>query len=239
MSEKNNTNWLFISLALVVGIIIGGGATYLLKSGSGSSGKAGSVNVYPSKANGSEWLVKIDDYVITKPEFEDGLRYFMAQIPEQQRANLPNEAYIKKQYLDSLIGQYVIVLKAANDGSLNTKESQFIMSAAVRQAIYNFYLQKFIPQDKSAFIPSQAEINQYYNQNKAQFDRMGASADQIKQYAINDLGQRKLQLWVSDFIEQAKESYKIQRNTDVLQKEGITASPAPGGAMTGPAPAGK
>lgn len=221
MGEKKLDFWLFVAGAFVVGLLAGGGIL-LLTQGGGPVGK-GVISLYPTKASaaGNDWLVKIDDYAITKAEFEEGYKYFLAQVPEAQRASLPDESVIKRQYFENLIAQYVIDIKALNDGIHKSPEGELLLKTALRQAIYQIYLQKNLPQDKSGFMPSKVEIDQYYMQNKAQFDKLGMKADQIKQYAIQEISQRKMQEWVATFIATKKESFKVQRNESLIQKDGL------------------
>lgn len=229
MAEKNSNLWLFIVGALIIGVLAGGGTTFLLLKTNKVSDTLDVQSILPVKANNSvsDWLVKIDDYIITKSEFEDGFQYYMTQIPDSQRANLPSESVIKRQFLDNLIAQYVINLKAINEGIPASKEGQFLLKAALRQAIYSIYLQKSIPQDKSAFTPTKIELDQIYKQYEQQFNQRGWNADQRKQYmnqvVAPQLSQQKLQNWVSEFVGIAKENYKIKRNEELILKEGITS----------------
>ncbi len=216
MDEKKLNLWMFLVISFIVGIVIGGGLVFILKGGSTG---ADSVSLYPPKS-GSDWLIKIDDYVITKSEYEEGFKYFLNQIPEAQRANLPPDT--KKLYFDNLLSQYIITIKALNEGLAKSKEGQLLLKTAIRQAVYQIYISKNLPADKSAFYPSKIEIDDYYLKNKAQFDRMGLKTDQIKQYATQELSQQKMQLWVQGFVAQMKENFKVLRNNDLLQQEGIS-----------------
>jgi len=221
MEEKtvNSNIWLYVVLGFIAGILIGGGITLALRGG---STPGDTISLYPPKSSavGNDWLIKIDDYAVTKSEFEEGYKYFMSQIPEQQRASLPPDT--KRLFFENLLSQYIINLKALKEGLPKTREGQLLLRTAIRQAIYQIYLTKNIPQDKSIFMPSQIEINDYYMRNKAQFDKLGMKSDQIKQYAIQELSQQKMQMWVQGFVAQAKESFKVERNNDQLEQVGIS-----------------
>ncbi len=230
MDDKKNLMWSFVIGALIIGILVGGGVSYLLLK-TVKSGGTDSVSFLPEKLNSglSDWLVKIDDYMITKSEFQADYQYFISQIPDSQKASLPSENALKKQFLDNMIGQYVIVIKALNDGTVQSKEGQLLLKTALRQAVYQIYLQKYIPQDKSSFLPSKIELDQIYKKYEDQFKKSGMNEQQRKNYMDQvitpQLSQQKLQSWVADFVNVAKESYKIKRNEDLILKEGITAAP--------------
>lgn len=221
---KIKESWQVYAITLMIGIIIGGAIIFLVKGGSGFS--AGGINPYPQKSSevGGDWLVKIDDYAISKAEFDNGLQMYMSQLPAEYRGR---EGLFKKEYFDSLIGQYVITIKALNEGFLNDKENMILMKTALRSVIQNYYIQKNAPKDPSAFMPSKMEIDQFNMQYSAQFDKMGYSAEQRKQAAVQELQKRNFQKWAIDFMNQTKENYKIQRNNDELTKLGISAVSSP------------
>ncbi len=229
--QKIRESWQYYAISLFIGIILGGGIMMLLKGG-GFGGRG--VDPYPPRASavGGDWLAKIDDYAISKADFEEGYKFFMNQIPAQQRMQLPDESVIKKQYFDTLVGQYIVTIKALNEGLAGSREGQLLLKTALRQAIYQIYLNKNIPQDPSVFAPSKAEIDQYNRQYSSQFDKLGLNAEQRRQYATQEISQRKMQAWAAEFINQIRENYKVQRNPDMMNKIGISQTPQGGGLLS-------
>lgn len=230
--QKIKESWQIYAGTLMVGIILGGLIVLLLKGNGGFI--AGGINPYPPKASevGGDWLAKIDDYAISKADFAEGYKYFISQIPEAQRSKLPDESVIKKQYFDNLVGQYVITIKALNEGIASTKEGQMLLKTALRQAVYQIYLNKNMPQDPAVFMPSKIEIDQFNQQYMSQFDKLGYSAEQRRQAAIQQLSQTKMQQWAAEFVNQTKENYKVQRNVEQMNKEGF--NPLSSGNMLSP-----
>jgi hypothetical protein len=220
MSEKNSLLWAWIVVAFATGLVLGGGGVYLAKGG---VSKKDCISLYPPKAKevGGDWLVKIDDYAIPKSEFEAGFKLLFSQIPESQRLNLPNEKTLKAQYLDSLQSEYVLTIKALKEGIQNSDEAKALINSSLRGAIYRLYLKKNSPQDESVFKPSKVEIEEYYAKNKAQFEKLGWKADQIRRYAEQDLAQRKMQEWIARFVMAKKEEFKIEKNKQLLEKIGV------------------
>ena len=226
----------FMAISLIVGAGIGGGVVLLLKSGSKVSIAAGSglgvIDLFPAKASevGDNWVVKIDDYAVTKSEYEDGVKEAFKlykaqydQLPAEQKAQIPmpEENAFKKQYMDLLLNQYIVTLKAFSDGVFSSKSSQILLKSSIRQALIQLYMQQKVT-DQSIFIPSKVEIDQYYKQNKAQFDSTGASATQIKEYINQTLSRQKLQEWQAQFLAQSKEGVKVIRNPSLSQGQGST-----------------
>ncbi len=219
MDNKKMNLWMFLVIAFIAGILIGGGTAYILKGGASGSGY---INLYPPKS-GSEWLVKIDDYVITKADFEEGYKYLLSQIPPERQNNLPPDT--KKQYFESMINQYIMTIKALNEGILKSPVNSVILDNYIRQVLAQLYIQKNLPLDKSSFVPSKMEMDEFYNQHKAELDRAGMKSDQLKQVIVQEIERQKQQVWLQQFMAQVRETIKIQRNNDLLQQEGISMQP--------------
>ena len=214
MDEKSFKSLIYIIIAVVVGIIVGAGFTSLINQG--FSPKGGSISMFPPVYHGQDWLVKVDNYVITKKDFENYYKLNIAQIPASQLASV-SEGVLKKTLLDNLLGEYIINLKAINDGTIDKASA----TEALRQAIFSIYMNKYSPQDKSIFVPSSDEINEFYQQHKAQIDpRM--TADEITSYLKQFLSQQNYQKWANDFINASKSSYRIVSNSDLLREEGVS-----------------
>ncbi len=213
---------LVAGISFLIGLVIGGAIIFF------TYGKKASANIslYPPKSSqvGSEWLVKIDGYAISKKDFDEAYKYLISQIPEQQRINLPNESLIKYQVLETLISQYVLVVKALNSGIYNSEENKMLINYAVRESIYKVYLNSAI-KDPAVFKPTKAQIEEFYVQNKDQFEKLGWKADQIKMYAEQQIYNKNLQEWMAKFVTSTKEEFKIEKNSNLMEKLGIPSTP--------------
>ncbi len=179
------------------------------------------VNSYYFNTNDTkDWIIKIENFNISQKEYDEGYQYFMSQIPEGQKP-MVDEKTIKKQYLNNLLIQYVVLIQAMQDDLFGSDDTSIVLRSAIRQAVYQIYLNRALPKDKQRFNPTEEEINKYYTQNKDRFYQMGLNADQIRQYATQELSQQKIQLWVAEYLEKLKENYRIKRNSDVLKTEGL------------------
>jgi hypothetical protein len=175
---------------------------------------------YKSKGEGGEWLAKVEDYVITKKEFDESFAFFLDQLPEGQKVLMDESAY-KRQYLNELVMQYAVLAQAMQEELLADEDTVLLLRSAIRQAIYKLYISKSIPKDQSRFMPSEQEISQYYNQNKDKLTQMGLSAEQMKRYIAQQLAGQKIQLWAADFLDKTKEKHSVKRNEALLKKEGL------------------
>lgn len=170
--------------------------------------------------NQDNWAISLDNTKIGLSEFQNGYKFFMKQIPEEQRKAMPDEATLKKQYFKDALMQYVVVLKAVGENVFSDEENQVLLNAALKQAVMQIYIKKYLPANKDAFKPSTAEINDFYEKNKAQFPA-NTPVDQIKAYITQQIGAQKMQLWLQDFLDKTKENFKVQRNNSVLTSAGF------------------
>jgi len=174
------------------------------------------VNPLPSKKQPTNWLAQVGPYWISATDVDKGLELFLAQLSPQQRAQLQNNPDIKSQLLEEFINQYVVLLEAMKDKNFQTPENQYLIQASVRQAVYQLYIRNHLPKDTMVFLPTEAEINAFYEQNKAQLSKLNLPAAQLKLYIQQEIGNRKLQQWAESYVRQLRESYPIKRNQALL-----------------------
>lgn len=62
------------------------------------------------------------------------------------------------------------------------------------------------------FIPTDAELDAFYDQYRIQYDKSGMGAEQIRQDITQRLAAQKQQQWLAQFVSRLKESHKIERN---------------------------
>lgn len=91
-----------------------------------------SLNIMPPKSSSDgNWLVKIDDMTITKANLDDSYQLYIQQIPPEKREE---DQKIRSELLESLISQYVVLSKIANDNWLKTKEGKMMTRSSVIQS---------------------------------------------------------------------------------------------------------
>ncbi len=228
MSNENKNLWIILIIAAFV-VGLGGGFGIKALMG-GSSSKGDSISLYPptvAQARG-QWLAKIDNYVITKEDFD----LLMAQIPQEQLAAYGSPDDVKRYVFNQLIDQYVILIEAQRSGVLNDKKTRYMLSAALRQAIYQVYLEQQV-KDPSIFAPSKLEEEQVYKQYGAMLRQQGKSATEIRDIIQQEVQKQKFQVWMKQFVTEARDKYKIEKNASVLDKAGLTEKPNSGYSFPG------
>ncbi len=233
MSENKGAGAIvFIIIAFAVGAAVGflGARLFGGSSTSGGIVKSDKIMVQLNKASevGNNWLVKIDDYAISKAEFEDSYNLLKSTSPQFAGLSPQDEAKLKWQYFESMIDEYIVTLQAVNKGNMNVKTANLLINSSARQSIYTLYLKDNLPVE-SSFNPTPQEIEQFYQQYKNEFKKSGYNAEQIKQVATENVKKMKLQQWMMSFISHIKEGYKIERNFDAMKTLGITEMGMSGG----------
>ena len=207
----------FILMLLILGLMSGAALVF------GASKKLDfSIGIEPTLFSkvGKEWAFKINDYGISLKEYEVGLSMFISQLSAEQRQQITDVNSLKSQYLDYTIGQYIVLMKAAEEGVIQKEEVQIAIKLSAMNIIYNAYLQTHMPA-QSTFMPSKEEIDAFYKQNQEQFAKMGVTdSKQIEQIATQEIASRRVQEWAQRFITSTKESsgYVIERNNDLIYK---------------------
>ena len=235
MADAKNKPILYGIIGLGLGIALGVGAMLTIQAVTkganavnlaGVSGPAeGNINLYPSLATdvGENWLIKIDEkYAISLPEFEETFKMVVKQLQEQQKQTISEKdmVAVKQNALETMINIYVVTVNALKVGMIQSNETRLLLNFAFRQSLMQYYLQTLI-KDPNSLTPTKEEIEQFYEQNKANLQTMGLSAVQMKQLIQAQLSQRKTQMWMQSAISRIRERYKIERNEALLKKIGI------------------
>ncbi|MCX7882215.1 MAG: SurA N-terminal domain-containing protein [Brevinematales bacterium] len=224
--QKNSVGF-SLSIGIAIGLCVGlaGGALLMKLLTPKTHPSLEMFNPLP-KTKGTNWVAQVGEYTITQEDLDRGLQLFLSQVPANQRAQILNNPSLKSQLLEEFINQYVVLMEALKDKAFDTPENRFLIQASVRQAVYQLYLKSRLPADTSVFLPTEAEINAFYEQNRAQLSRMNIPASQMKQFIQQELGNRKLQEWAARYVMQLREGYPIKRNTQTSSTDN-TLSPLP------------
>lgn len=167
----------------------------------------------------NNWIFQIDNVFLTSDEFRRGYNEFISNISPEQVSG--NESAIKKQYLESYLSQYAILMKAVEDGVFESPEMQTYFRAAVLQSVFQVYFQWLMMKTHPDFTPTAEEMNAFYQQNLEQIVAMGLNSDQIRSLIGQQLTEQKMQIWMKQQLDIVKEEYRIKRNTERLRTLGF------------------
>lgn len=241
---KDNKSVLMIVL-IIAGLLLGGGLGFIIarstgsstdgssvaSSGSGNTKKQPSINLYPSTLDevGDDWIVTIDDYAFRFTDFEESYELMESQISQlivQYYGIAPNESQMKEVYLEQIIPSYVLAIKALDEGVMEDEETVELLKNAIIQSLGTIYLEDILPEDEDYFTPTNLEIEEYYSLYKDQLleykNAYGLTAAELKELVSAQVQQQKLQIWQEEIVQEAKEEYKVKKNSDKLEALGIT-----------------
>ncbi len=172
-------------------------------------------------SSSNNWILQIDDTFLSSDEFRNGFIEFVSNIPPEQLSGSITDTTLKKQYLESYIGQYAILMKAIEEGVFDSSQMQTYFRAAVLQAVFQIYFQWLMVRDRPDFTPTTDEMNAFYQQNLQQIVSLGLTSDQIRALIMQQLTEQKMQMWMKQQLDVVKEQYRIRRNSTKLRSLGF------------------
>jgi cobalamin biosynthesis Mg chelatase CobN len=163
----------------------------------------------------SNWVVKIDDKVITMEEFERefGVHVFTLPLNEEQKDQYSSSPDNRKKFLTNLINDHLIYQEAVENGYLRKEEVQALIKVVSRRAVNEVYLGDII-EPRLREIPDE-QIEAIYNQNRKVFANM--DIDMARQQIKMQLFQKQYLQELEEIIDELKGEAKVIRNDDAIQ----------------------
>lgn len=167
------------------------------------------------KKTSTQIVAKVDDNEITMHEVNQVLRSARDVTPETAPA-------VRKQVLDKLIDQQILVEKANKESLDRTPEVIMAMEAAKKEVLANAYLQKLVATSSKV---NDTEVKKYFNDHPALFTKR-------RIYTFDDIGLEKNDAVVSMLKEQVAKQKSMQDIASYLKDNSIKYS---SGSFTRPA----
>ena len=127
----------------------------------------------------------------------------MAQDPSL--AGTPVQRMLQKpSYMDQLIAQHLLYRKAMGDKTLNKEELDTVIELATMQTVAQYYLAKKL---KSEITVTNEEVEQFYNENRAQFKGVPINDrifNQIRQNIYMQKSEMKSQEYIRRLMDESK-----------------------------------
>jgi hypothetical protein len=167
------------------------------------------------------WAFSVEDNAVPMDELRAAFTRGLEQFSQSSQGQPVDTNTLKHEIFNNTLLSTVIARKAMEDGLFNDPDARISLRLALRQALVQIYLARMLPKDTNRFAPTKEEVSDFYNHNREKFDQTGASADQIRSYIVNQLSGQKMQLWMSQQMDKAKEQYRVRRNDALLTNEGF------------------
>ncbi|HCL57673.1 MAG TPA: hypothetical protein DHW82_11790, partial [Spirochaetia bacterium] len=160
-------------------------------------------------------VAKIEDYILTKEEFNKAFDVLLKlNFTEGQGALLKDDVEFKKQALDNLIVQKLILKEIEKSKVIKDSFIEVFNLMAVRQY---FIQEKVLPK---VDIPGDDLITKKYNEFKKEFDKMGKNFDDAKKILVAEYQREKSAKIASEEMNKLKMKNKIFMN-DEFETDGI------------------
>lgn len=167
------------------------------------------------KKTSTQTVAKVDGTEITMHE----VNLLLKGVPNVTPDNAPA---VRKQVLDKLIDQQILVEKANKESLDRTPEVIMAMEAAKKEVLANAYLQKLIATSSKV---SESEIKTYFNEHPALFS-------QRRIYTFDDLGMERNDAVLATVREDVAKQKPLPEIASWLKENGIKHS---SGSYTRPA----
>ncbi len=190
----------------------------------------------------SPTAVEIDNEKITIADFEKfyytQLRLGLGVDSREQVDQMANDPELgnmipgKKMFMDQLISQKIIYMKAMNDKSLSKEELATVIELSTMQAVSQYYLMAIMKKDLEV---SDAEIAAFYNANKAQFKGTPINA-QTTNMIKRQIQMEKFNKMMPEKVAAMRESCKVVRDgfNNYMDEEAKKKGEAAGAAIPVP-----
>ncbi|MFW6181178.1 MAG: SurA N-terminal domain-containing protein [Spirochaetota bacterium] len=163
--------------------------------------------------SGENWVVRIDDTVITREEFEREFNVHLLTLPlsEEQKEQYRQKQENKKKFLANLINEYLIYQEAVSKGYLKKDMVKDLIKVVSRRAVNEIYLSEVIEPLMQEVPDEQIEV--IYNNNKKMFS--GVDIDVARQQIKMQLFQQQYREHLNQIIDDLKGEAKVIRNDNI------------------------
>jgi EpsD family peptidyl-prolyl cis-trans isomerase len=168
-----------------------------------------------SKTSSTQVAAKVNDAEISMHQINQLMKSAQNITPE-------NAPVVRKQILDKLIDQQIIVEKANKENLDRTPDVMMAIEAAKKDILARAYLQKLVA---GAVKVSDQEVKKYYDEHTGLFAKR-------RIYSLQDIGMEKNPEIVAALNEDDVKKKSMQEIADWLKSKGVKYS---GGAYTRPA----
>jgi hypothetical protein len=172
----------------------------------------------------SDWIVKIDGKRISSTEFNNlyyaqcRMIYNKSNEEIDKLANDPasvqqNPMLKKSEFLNSLIQNKLLYLKAESEGYGNNKEAKILTEYQVLNVVGQFYAETVI---KNSIVITEKEISDTYLKYQSQFN--GVPIQMVTERIKTSLQQQKLSAEYAKKLEDVRKTAQLDRNEDLMTK---------------------
>ncbi len=175
--------------------------------------------IYSAKKNDdSQWVLKIDDSVISREQFENGLFFALSLNNENDDiiANMINESSVRVSYADFLINETLLLKDADKRKYFSSKDEKVFIKSSLRSAKASFYAKYIADEYKNEIEITDSDIEKAFEVNKHIFN-ISELNDSNKKNIYNYLVAMKTTEMLKEKIKNLRKDIDIKADLYVLE----------------------
>ncbi|MCX8029747.1 MAG: hypothetical protein N2712_07130 [Brevinematales bacterium] len=161
------------------------------------------------------YVIKIGDYYLSTSDFDREYMFLVDTLSggdPAKKSLYMNDLTTKKNYLDNVINELVIVIDAYNQGYLSSSDWSIVSRVSLRKAVVDGFLLKKI--DISKIQVSEKEVEDLYNKNREYFRQNNIPAERAEEFLKAQIRNQKLQQEVAKYIQSVRDKLNIEKVED-------------------------
>ncbi|MCS7299433.1 MAG: hypothetical protein RMJ37_05695 [Spirochaetia bacterium] len=158
------------------------------------------------------YILRVGDYYLSTADFDKEYMFVVETLsggdPNKKSLYL-NDLSTKRNYLDTLVNEIVLVIDAYNQGYLSSPDWNIISRVSLRKSVVDGFLLKKI--DVSKIQVSDKEVEDLYNKNRDYFRQNNIPAERAEELLRAQLRSQKLQQEVAKYIQGVRDKLNIEK----------------------------
>lgn len=168
-----------------------------------------------SEVKPGSYVAKIGNYYLSTDNFNKEYMLVIDTIsggdPTKKSLYL-NDLATKKNYLENVINELIVVIEAYNQGFLSSSEWETLSKISLRKSAVDSFLAKKI--DVNKIQVTDEEIEKAYKQNREYFRQNNIPADKAEELLRIQIRNQKVQKELATYIQSIRDKLSIEKLED-------------------------
>ncbi|MGL5254410.1 MAG: hypothetical protein ACRC9L_05400 [Brevinema sp.] len=172
-----------------------------------------------SVSGDKDWYLEVEGVKLSKEPLKKGLEVLDQKL-KTSTLSKNEKKELRSQFVQNYIDRMAILILTYKE-FLEETDLDSIFLDFLAQSATQKYIDRQLASNPDAIKPTEADIDQYYNQNSSRYRGLGLSMAQIRELAMMELSQTKAQAWTEREIIKIRTQAKILTNKQVQKELGL------------------